>query len=144
VKKWFILILITSFGTSAGIGVTLVQASGLKTEANCEIKAQEVLGEAAAVIGSQRRKLNIELLDETQQSLNKARKCMRPDQIKIDQSLTRVLGRIRAEVLYDIPVCEGPNTPVKGCTADGWPLNLAPPQQQHICNAGLWGTAKKR
>ena len=143
-KKWLMLILIASFGTSAGVGVTLVQASGLQTEINCEVRAQEVLGEAAAVIGSQRRKINIELLDATQQSLNKARKCMRPDQIKIDQSLTKVLGRIRAEVLYDIPVCEGINSPVKGCTADGWPLHLAPPQQQHICNAGLWGTPKKR
>ena len=133
-----------SVGTSAGVGITLVQASEAKNDLECEIKAQETLGDAAAVIASTRRNINIEQLDEAQKALNKARKCMRPAQKKIDQNPTKVLGRIRAEILYDIPVCEGLNDPVEGCTADGWPLHLAPPSQQNICNAGLWGSRKNR
>ena len=141
-KKWFMITLIASIGTSTGIGITLVQASSKKAERGCELKAQEVLGDAAAVIGSQRRKISLELLDDTQKALNLARECMQPGQKKLDQNLTKVLGRIRAEVLYDIPICEGMDDPVKGCTAEGWPLNLPPPQQRHICNAGLWGVPK--
>ena len=143
-KKWMLLILMTSVGTSAGVGITLVQAGEVKNDIECEINAQETLGDAAAVIASSRRKINIEQLDAAQKALNQARKCMRPAQKKIDQTLTKVLGRIRAEILYDIPVCEGLNDPIEGCTADGWPLHLAPPSQQNICNAGLWGTRKNR
>ena len=134
----------TSIGTSAGVGITLVQAAGHNADSRCETKAQEVLGDAAAVVGSSRRQINIEMLDGVQKSLNKVRKCMRPDQKKIDKNLTRVLGRIRAEILYDIPACEGMDDPVQGCTADGWPLHLSPPAQQQICNAGLWGHRKNR
>ncbi len=139
-----LITLMTSVGTSAGVGITLVTAGEAKNDLQCEIKAQETLGDAAAVIASTRRKINIEQLDAAQKALNKARKCMRPDQKRIDQNLTKVLGRIRAEILYDIPVCEGENDPVQGCTADGWPLHLAPPAQQNICNAGLWGSRKNR
>ena len=52
-----------SVGTSAGVGITLVQAGEAKNDLECEIKAQETLGDAAAVIASTRRKINIEQLD---------------------------------------------------------------------------------
>ena len=141
-NKWLLLTLISSLGTTSGLGLALVHAGNQSTGVACEIRAQKTLGDAAEVVGTSRRKLNLELLDQTQKSLNRVRGCMRADQKKIDQNLTRLLGRIRAEVLYDIPVCDGENTPVRGCTAEGWPLHLAPPQQRQICNSGLWGSPK--